>query len=158
MTVAMGMFAQTLASSTRLDPVSAETSIAADAARVQIERMRNHPFDEVYARYNADPSDDPEGAGTAPGNRFAVAGLAPLAAAGFVGTVEFPEIAGDLREDAVDALLGMPRDLDGDEVVDSADHSYDRIVLPTRVRIEWSSRNGRGGPRTFAIHTMLADL
>ena len=158
LTIAMGMFAQTLASSARLDPVSTETSIAAEAARVQIERMRNRPFDEVYALYNADPADDPGGAGTAPGNRFTVPGLAPLVADGFVGEVQFPEIGGELREDVADDMFGMPRDLNGDELVDGGDHSADRIILPLRIRIEWATRSGKGGRRSFAMYTMFADL
>ena len=47
-----------------------------------------------------------------------------------------------LREDSADESLGMPRDLDGDKLVDSANHAADYVVLPVRVCIEWKGATG----------------
>jgi len=61
----------------------------------------------------------------------------------------------ELREDYVDEELGMPRDLNGDSIIDAEDHKEDYILLPMVIRVEWA---GRHGPRTYEIHTMLADF
>ena len=67
---------------------------------------------------------------------------------GFVGRIEFPSVAvgGDLqvREDLKSAVLGMPRDLNADGVVDAADHAADYVILPVRVRLEWTGSRGEG--------------
>jgi hypothetical protein len=57
-----------------------------------------------------------------------------------------------LREDVVDAALGMPRDLSGDGVVDGLNHAGDYSILPVRVRVEWS---GARGDETFELETIL---
>jgi len=59
-----------------------------------------------------------------------------------------------LREDVVDNALGMPRDLNGDGVVDTNDHSLDYRLLPVRIRFDWT---GKGGRSTLEIKTLLAD-
>jgi hypothetical protein len=68
-------------------------------------------------------------------------------------SIEFPGNTGAvLREDAVDAELGMPRDLDGDGTVDTDDHAGDYLVLPVRVRVTW---DGVSGSRSYTICTVL---
>lgn len=122
-----------------------ESILASQAARSMIESLQAEAFEDVFERFNADPGDDPGGAATAPGPGFDVPGLTPQAgdADGLAGSVLFPVSAGNvLREDLVDARFGMPRDLNGDDVVDGEDHTFDRIVLPVRVRIEWTGRSG----------------
>ncbi len=156
LSVAMGLFARTVASSRRLDPIAVETGLAAEAARVAIERLRAHPVDQIVALYNDDPADDPDGAGTAPGPFFDVPGLVPVGVNGRVGRIEFPAVDGVVREDVANATLGMPRDLSGDGVIDGAEHTSDWVVLPLRVRIEWAPRGG--APRRFDIHTMVPRL
>src|SRR4051812_27036635 len=69
-TIAISMFARTLASSKKLDPIATETTVAASGARTMIEQMKNHPFEQVFALYDDVKSNDPGGAGTAPGNQF----------------------------------------------------------------------------------------
>ena len=54
-----------------------------------------------------------------------------------------------------DPRLCMPRDLNGDKVIDGEDHSLDYMVLPVTVSVRWK---GKGGVRTFELHTMLAQL
>lgn len=158
LTVSATIYAQTVASSRRLDPIAVETAIAAEAARVAIERIRAQPVDQVLALYDADPANDPGGAGTAPGATFAVAGLAPGAGGAPVGRIEFPLVDGRLAEDLVDDMLGFPRDINGDGAVDGLDHRADWVVLPVRVRLEWTPRGGVGSTRDLELYTMLPRL
>ena len=60
-----------------------------------------------------------------------------------------------LREDVVDERTGMPRDLNGNNVIDTANHSSDYLILPVRVKIEWK---GSSGARRFEIDTQLGDF
>jgi hypothetical protein len=97
--------------------------------------------------FNEDPADDPGGPGTAIGNRIEVLGLTPLPESpeGVFAELEFPMMEVDgpeglemhLREDFVDAALGMPSDLNGDLVIDEQDHSEDYLVLPVRITVRW---------------------
>lgn len=154
-TVAMGLMTNTIVTVGKLAPVNRETARAMDAARSVAEELRSVPFDELWARYNEDPDDDPGGAGTAPGPAFFVAALEPDPedADGLVGEIVLPSAAGELREDAVDARLGFPRDLNGDLAVDALDHSADYEILPFVVRLRWTGRNG---PRTLELCTAVA--
>jgi len=158
LSVAGAMFTQTMTVSRRLDPVGSETAMAAEGARTQLEKMHNHPFRDVFRLYNDDPNDDPGGKGTAPGSRFAVDGLSPTAPGGYVGQVLFPVVGTQLRENLVDLDLCLPRDLNGDGVVDGLNHAEDRILLPLRLRLTWKSHTGQSNQRTFTLFGMLADL
>lgn len=158
LSVAAGLFAQTMVASARLDPVSEETRLAAEGARMELEDMRALDFAQVFASYNANPADDPAGPGTAPGGWFAVPGLLPPPGATAVGRVIFPTNGGALSETFVDETLGMPHDLDGDGLIDSADHSTDAIILPVRIELEWLSKSGRQGKRKLAFYDMFARL
>ena len=155
--VAMAMFSSALIATSRMGAEKRLTTIAANAARNAIESMRAQAHAERFARFNADPSDDPDGKGTAPGCHFAVDGLSPRPddADGFVGQIVIPMIGSELREDAVDERLGLPRDLDGDTLVDKLDHAGDYVILPVMVQIEWQ---GVSGPRRLEMHSMLVDL
>ena len=157
LTVAVGMLSSTMVSTARLRPIQRETALASEAARAQLETMRARPFDELFALYNADPADDPGGAGTAPGAAFAVPALDPQTGDedGLVGVVRMPAAAAPLREDAADASLGLPRDLDADGELDGADHAGDYEILPVEIRLEWK---GAAGPQDLVIYTMFADL
>lgn len=155
LTVALSMFSRTLVSSSQLDPLNRETVIAGEGARSKLEEMRNMRFEEIYALFNDDAADDPDGAGTAPGSQFMVDGLAPVDGQPFIGSIVFPELNGVLREDAQDAMLGMPRDLNADGEVDATPRDGDYAVLPVRVRIEW---HGSGGDRQLDMYTLFADV
>lgn len=158
LTVAIAMLAQTLAAASRLEPIAEESTLAAEAARTQFERMRAVPTSELVARYDADPSNDPLGPGTAPGATFSVEGLAALSAAGVVGRIEFPTVVGVVSEESDDLELGMPRDLDGDGTVEAGDRASDWVILPVRIRLEWASQTGRGERRSIELFTMFARL
>jgi prepilin-type N-terminal cleavage/methylation domain-containing protein len=158
LTVAAGIFAQTMSAASRMDPLTLENNLAAEGARVTLERMKATEFEQLFASFNADPNDDPGGVGTAPGATFAVPGLAPSAVGGSVGVIEFPTIGNQLREDVIDAALVMPRDLNGDGLVDGANHAADYAILPIRIRVTWSSRYGRAGVRTLDTYAMYSPL
>ena len=130
-----------IVSSITLSRVNHETSIAHEAARRAIEEIQGTEFADIVAVWTANPD-------------FDVRGLTPQAADadGMVGAISFPMVAGQLREDVVDAGLGMPRDLDGDGAVDAADHSDDYAVLPVRVRLSW---RGVSGDRAVDLTTIL---
>jgi hypothetical protein len=155
--IAMAMFSSAIISTSRLGADQRMTSLAANAGRSALEVLRTVTPSERFARFNADPADDPGGAGTAPGSFFAVDGLQPVAddPDGFVGEYVFVVTDGKLRENAVDTLLGLPRDLNGDTLIDELDHSADYKILPVAVRIRWA---GVTGPRSVTLYTMMVDL
>ncbi len=157
LTMAVGMFSSTLVATSRHSRMKRETAIASEGARRALEWMRSQPCSILFAMYNANPADDPAGPGTAPGSNFLVPGLSPRKADadGFVGQIIFPVTNGVLREDMVSPVLGMPRDLNGDDVIDDAAHSSDYLLLPVHVRIEW---NGVAGDVSFDLYNQFVRL
>ena len=144
MAVALGAVVSSLVASISLKNTNRESHVAMLAAESALERIRGETFANAFRMFNANPADDPGGAGTAPGNSFAVTGLSPRTgdADGRAGEIQFPGDGNTLRENVVDAGLGMSRDLSGDGVVDNADHSGDYVVLPVRVRVQWQGETG----------------
>jgi len=162
LTVSVYLLTSTVTAALGHSSVKRERSLAVDASMNLLERMRAEPFEELFARYNSDTEDDPGGAGTAPGRHFQVPGLDPDTSDpdGFVGEVIVPgvEVApGDwqLREDQSLTQLTLPRDLNGDLMIDDVDHADDYIVLPVLVRVSWEGSSGR---RQFEMATMFAQL
>ncbi len=157
LTVAVSGFSSSVLSSLVLNRMNRETDVAQQAARRVLEEIQGEEFDQIFAAFNA-TNGDYAGAGVESAPGFAVDGLDLLAgdADGLVGRIEFPTVdAGgvlELREDVVDPGLGMPRDLDGLNGVDGADHSGDYQLLPVRVVVEW---NGVRGARRIALETVL---
>ena len=172
MLVALLTLASSMGTSAALKAITRENSDATDAAGNMLERLWEVPFDQVYRQYNSDPQDDLDGVGTAPGHRFGVEGLTPLptAADGMVGEILFPQLEAPadsalslgsqaspalmLREDFVSAPLGMPRDLNGDLVIDELDHAQDYFVLPIQITLRWLGANG---DRELTLYTMLSE-
>lgn len=147
--IAIGGLSSAVVSTNKLARESEETALAYAALKEMTETIQAVDFADVFATFNADPNDDPDGAGTAPGQSFAVFGLdaQPNDADGLAGRITFPTIAGaggldELREDDADVTLGMPRDLNGDGAVDNLDHSGDYLLLPLNVQIQWQGANG----------------
>lgn len=157
MTIAMVMFSGVVSSTARMGGEKRRASVAAQAARSQLEAMRCRPFRELWALYNEDPLDDPAGKGSAPGPHFTVDGLEALEgdADGFVGTIVFPQTDGQLVESVAIGDLGLPRDLNGDTLLDDKDHASDYAILPIKVRLEWRSEYG---PRKLEMHTMIVNM
>lgn len=135
-------FLQVIVGSVRTAETNREQTLAIQAARQMMERLQATPLDQVFATFS--------GAGSG----FAVAGLDPRAgdADGLPGEIRFPEVAGALREDLVDPLLGTPRDLNGDGVLDALDHAADYRVLPVLVRVSW---RGVAGNSRVELRTLL---
>ena len=155
LTLCTWMLSTTLMASARHAENKRERAWAVEAATNLVERMHGLPFEEVFARYNASTADDPDEA--CPGPHFPVEGLAPTPddEDGFVGRVWLPGPGPELREDLDLLELGLPRDLNGDLVVDAADHADDHRLLPVMVEVCWSSG---GGLRRFRVETVLSSL
>jgi prepilin-type N-terminal cleavage/methylation domain-containing protein len=138
--------------------VNKESALASDGIAEMVERLQGvGQFQQVFALYNANPNDDPGMPGTAPGNHFAIKGLQvpdDEPPGGSVGEIVFPTIGNQLREDVVNPDLGMPRDLNGDGIIDSADHAGDYKVLPVLIRVHWK---GLGAKRSMVVRTILAN-
>lgn len=146
--IGVAALSRSVLSGSRLTSSKEESSQAHNALSGIIETLQGETFEQIYARYNSDPADDPAGPGTAPGPNFTVRGLTPALddPDGFVGLVQFPDVGvggavRELRESVVDAVLGMPRDLNGDGATDALDHSADYIVLPVRITLQWRGQS-----------------
>jgi len=163
--IALSLFVQMLDAGLKLRQTVREEWAASSRAQDILEQMRNEDLGDVVVLFNADPFDDPNGPGTAPGDRFDVEGLRAFAndPAGMVGTIELPiwnagsEVAPDwrVREDLVNDELGTPRDLNGDCIVDALDHSGDYTILPVVIRLRWEGRHGR---REFRLYSALTEI
>jgi len=71
------------------------------------------------------------------------------------GLVTFPETANVLREDYVDSAMGMPKDLNRDGLVTTADVSQSYKILPVKITVTW---RGIGGKDTsIEVNTFLTD-
>jgi prepilin-type N-terminal cleavage/methylation domain-containing protein len=149
---------QSLAGSLRLNEVNRETSLAQQAMNAQLENLGGADFATIFKRFDTSAGDDPA-LGPSPGPNFAVPGLDPLAddPDGCVGRIVLPEFDTgawvELREDLDLPELGMPRDLNGDGIIDSVDHSGDYRQLPVLLRLDWK---GRSGNRHSVARTILA--
>ena len=154
-------FSKTMVMIERAQARTREVGLASQAARQVLERIQSVAFPEAFRRFNGDAADDPGGAGTAPGKNFAVPGLPalPTDPDGLAGEILFPTPNGQpgvLRESIADSPLGMPRDLNGDGLVDAAaNYSTTYKILPVRVRVTWTGSSG--GPAEFELRTMLAN-
>lgn len=157
MTVSVYILSSTITATIAHSAGKRERVRAVEAVRSLLEEMRSLPCSSLFALYNDDPSDDPGGVNTAPGSSFLVEGLEAqeMDADGFVGEIILPAANAPLREDAVNAPLGLPRDLNGDALIDDKDHSLDYILLPVQIRVKWS---GYVGEREFEMFTMFSDL
>lgn len=153
-------------SSMRLDQGAREKERIYNAVQAMIEQMREQNFSDLYALYNADPQDDPQGVGTGPGNTFPIQGLNPVDGATPVGTIVYPEDTTGpgglaLRETFVDSDMGMPMDLDGDgdgngwgSGTDTDGHNTDYMILPIKFVIQWKGVNG---DQRFEFNSVLTD-
>jgi type II secretory pathway pseudopilin PulG len=158
--IALGSVVAVVTSSQRLARTNEETSIAYAAARQRMAELQSVPFQEIFARYNGAPNDDPGAPGSAPGKDFAVRGLSAALddADGFVGEVVFPELPiggglSELREDVVLPSLGMPRDLNGDGAPpDALNHAGDYVILPVTIQVRW---RGAAGTSVFTLDQVL---
>jgi len=161
MALALALFLGATSAAKEVRQVQRQNTVVAEEARIVLERMRNEDWSELYALYNADPADDPEGAGTAPGNHFSIAGFGPPGGVEGepVGEIIMPAfshalLGWQLREDKKNELLGMPRDLTGDELVDTYSHAGDYTLMPIIVRVVWQ---GPCGERRLEVQTVMTE-
>ena len=160
--VAMGMLVQILSVGIGLRRTARESRLANARAQDVLEEMRNENYRDIVRLYNADPFDDPMGPGTAPGSTFSVDGLTTLEATP-LGQVILPTLntgtevvpVWETREDMALDDLSLPRDLNGDILIDDQDHSDDYTILPVLVRLQWQSPSG---PRTYELQTLLTEV
>jgi hypothetical protein len=159
--VALAGLSASVVSSLRLGNANEERAAAAAAAREIAELLETVEFDEIFALFNDDATDGTTALGGVVEGSFAVEGLNPREddADGRVGAILFPTVqsAKDglmLREDVFLPALGMPRDLNGDGVVDSLNHENDYILLPVSIRVEWT---GSAGDRALQLDLLLVD-
>lgn len=141
-------FLRVMVSASNASSVNYEVALAKEAARAQMEWMMSLDYKQAFARFNASEVDNPPAPALSPGPHFAVPGLDPVAGDpdGFVGEIIFPTLPGSaslLREDLVNTSLGTPLDLNGDQLIDSSNHTDDCLMIPVLVRITWSGRSGR---------------
>ena len=154
--IGLGSSVYALLAGMALQRTAAERTLALQAAESAIESIQAVPFDEAFARFNGTTLDDPAGE-VSPGDSFDVPGLTPQAgdADGRVGELLFPGDNVALLEDAVDAELGMPRDLELNSAapfITPGDKSDTYRVLPLRVRVRW---RGALGDRELVLGTIL---
>lgn len=153
---ALTAFTRSLLGTVQLGRSNREAALATEGARGVIEAFYAADFEDVFALYNETAADDP--IADTPGADFDVLGLAARDddVDGRVGKVRFPTIdvggVEVLCEDVNDAGLGMPRDLNGDDVVDADDRSGDYRILPVEVTVQW---DGRSGLREVVLRTVV---
>ncbi len=119
--VALGGFISLLVSSARLAQVNWEITEAHNAARSLSETLQSLDPDEVYALYNSDPYDDPDGEGTAPGNNFEF------------GCDSLKKFNGSLMFGSIEFPAGPP---EGD------DEGY-QALYPINIVVEWTGSKGK---------------
>ena len=161
---ALGAMSLTLSAS-KLDQGNRRSGAAVSAVRQVVERLESIPFEEVFARFNTDPSDDPFGSGTAEGGKFYfVYGenddlkpvIDPRFADGIVFevTITFPvDGDGKLVEGESPLANGLPTDLDNKDGVESGKDVADSYaVLPMRVDVAWE---GQSKTQRIRFHRLL---
>jgi len=154
-------FAQAMIALEKSQQHTRDVGRATQAARQILESIQAQAFAEAFRYYNGTPDDDPGGIGTAPGKNFDVPGLSARAndPDGRVGEVIFPTPPGQpgvLRETTTDAKVGMPRDLNGDGLVNPlADYALTYTILPVRVRVQWTNAAGSGA---VELRTLLGNF
>lgn len=120
-----------------------EMSLAINAGRAKMETLQDYSnFSLIFANHSGVNAS------------FDVTGLRPVAGApnGKPGQIIFPGTGGALLENVTNTTLGMPRDLNGDGVVDGSNHAADYKILPVTVKIEWKGVNG---PQNYQLHAII---
>lgn len=148
-------FSRALVASMHLAEATRQHTLALEAARAKLEELQDAELRDLLVLYDADPSNDPGGAGSAPGEGFTVDGLTPTPddEDGLCGGVEFPLVDGELLETAELPEFGLPRDLDGSGDIDGIDHASDYALLPVRVVVRWRTE---GAPGRVEVRSFLA--
>jgi type II secretory pathway pseudopilin PulG len=154
---ALGILVVAVFSGIRMARADEETAIANQALRSAIARLQALPARDAFAILNDDSADDIDGETSAEYLDLSEHLLSDREGEALTISVLLPvdEAApGALREDLDLPELGLPRDLDGDGTIDSADHADDLVLLPVLLRLEWQ---GASGAHTLQMATILSD-
>ncbi len=164
----LGSASMTLSGS-NLSKANISAADATNVLRQLVEELEAVAFEEIYARFNADPSDDPDGPNTALGSEFTLTPghrRALLDMSGSPGSSDaesnvrrtdfdvefwFPEdVNGVLSEQVIAPLWGSQSwDIDGDGTAGNAgDRRQDYKLLPVAIRVTWTDPDG--------LHTVQA--
>jgi Tfp pilus assembly protein PilV len=113
------------------------------------EELRQLGATEAFQTYNIYTSDAPLGPGTGRPSYFDVAGLQAVNPDGHAGHISFPiykmkgtTVVIDERQEAPTAALNMPRDLDGDKVLEAEVPADQVFMMPVKVSVEWTGVGG----------------
>lgn len=160
-------------SGSNLNKANVLTADATNVLRQVVEELESHPFEEIYARFNTNPADDPDGAGTARGGQFTLdpehrtafldAGAAPTATSregasrgiSYDIDILFPEDEnGNLAEGVSAPIWGSQAwDINGDGAPSSGDRSADYKLLPVGISVTWADPEGL---HTFQVVRLLS--
>lgn len=143
-------------STTALTETTQESNLALNASLQVAEAVRQYAdahFAYVWRAYNSDPSDDPSGAGTAPGATFSIDGLVNASGTSDVGTLTFFIDETETSAEAVKA--GLPKDLNRDGDDTDVDVSGSFTLLPYRISVQFQDHNGL--QRNTEIFSQVSD-
>jgi type II secretory pathway pseudopilin PulG len=133
--VAMLALLSIIFSSGSLQQTTREKAQAYNFIRGLLEEMRSTPtFNQIYTLYKPGGANYPNA--TYLKNHLNL--NAPTSGQQF--QIVFPQVNGVLNEAAVDAELGMPKDLDWSGSVENRDVSLSYKILPVRIIVRWSSK------------------
>ncbi len=153
--VAAGGVVMLTAAMERQDRLIREFEQAESTARRVIEDIQYRGLDnffQLYAQYDTDPDNDPDGSGTSPGPTFSDLTVLGLQAADDSPTGQLIEIVMHTDETEVNAVHGLPRDLNNDGDADDVDVSGDYGIIPFTVRIHW---NNQGTSAVTQMETLV---
>jgi len=130
-----------LISITALENNNHSEIIAVNVARQKLVEIQTAPFGSAFALFG-------------PGSSAATFSVDQLQ--GGRGRIIFPvNASGKLDETVVDANLGMPQDLNGNNLSTDTDVTGSYTVLPVRIHLQWVSTSSLG---ELNLNTMLAKL
>jgi prepilin-type N-terminal cleavage/methylation domain-containing protein len=168
LSVAFLALAQGLERTSRVRSTEREAVLAFQVAEHVMAEVEGTPFDQLWRRYNDDPSDDPASGAAAPGS---VRALDDLTVAGEelsipLGLLEEGTVmvrlpmtgsgpTAVLSELAQDEPLGCPRDLNGDGLLSPGSRAADHVLLPVEVVVQWGRSNP---PQRVSLRTVRANL
>ena len=156
MTVAVLALMALIPETVQLTETTEEGNLALQSCHQMSEAIRQYAdkdFAYVWRAYNSDASDDPNGANSALGNTFSVAGLETAAGSSVVGTITF--FTDETENTATSNKAGLPKDLNGDSDAADADVSATYTLLPYEVSVDWQDHAGRA--RHTELFSQVAD-
>src|SRR5262245_42759016 len=150
--------ASTVLGGHRLSRSVEHRTVALEAARQLVERLRSDPdWTGAYANLVAlySPTLDTTGMPGRPPTAYYPDFITPKDLGPVRVLVSVPRSGTDLREDAVLPQFGLPYDLDADGTIDAVPHQSDYVVLPVVIKFSW---HAAGEPiQSVDISTWLSE-